>query len=287
MVWCFSGLQKVFLTRVRNFIDKIQAIHSFQLWPHAQSGAGHLSVVAKIFNRIRENLANYIVFCALSIVGLVWLTQASDTVFVIAFERLLAQTAALLLQLLSIPTEISANQLSDPTNSNFVTVDYSCTALEISLFIALFSLICLRSSWRNRILTLFFWVLFLQILNVLRISHLFYLKVYAPQLFDLFHLIIWQAVNFLILLLLVIKLMTKAAATQAAQTNFKVSKVFEFTILSGLVFSYGCGGGGGGGGGGSGVPYFSEGQEVIMLLLFIACCLYQSRNPNCELFKSS
>lgn len=90
---------------------------------------------------------------------------------------------------------IEKNRLIHVSSGRFVVVDHQCTGF--SLLATLFALlVSLPNQLKHKILSLMCVLILLQLENLIRINHLYYLISVAPEYFNLFHLYLWQGVNF-------------------------------------------------------------------------------------------
>ena len=90
---------------------------------------------------------------------------------------------------------VERNRLIHISSGRFVVVDHQCTGF--SLLATLFALlVSLPNQLKHKIMSLICVLVLLQLENLIRINHLYYLISVAPEYFNLFHLYLWQGVNF-------------------------------------------------------------------------------------------
>ena len=76
-----------------------------------------------------------------------------------------------------------------------VDIKNGCNGLEAMVFLCA-AIFAFDASFRNRLIGVAAGTLIVQVLNVMRVVSLFLIGRYRPELFELFHLAVWQAVIF-------------------------------------------------------------------------------------------
>ena len=127
------------------------------------------------------------------------ISQAPEITDVI--ENTLAQWSSSLYRLAVGPMLTEGNRLIHLESGRYVIVDSQCTALSLSatLMAAMFSL---PYQWRDKVFAAFLAVSLIQIENIIRITCLFYEVKQPVNNFHLFHLYIWQLINFIVALII-------------------------------------------------------------------------------------
>lgn len=114
----------------------------------------------------------------------------------------LANLAAYAYNLFGEGAYVEGNAIYASGAANFVYVDNECTGLQ--LLATLISLVCtFRDDLKYKLLWIGIITMLLFSINIIRISHLFYVAVYSWDLFELFHIYIWQLSNFVVGLILI------------------------------------------------------------------------------------
>lgn len=112
-------------------------------------------------------------------------------------QVLLANLAANVYNLIGEGAYVEGNAIYATGAANFVYVDNECTGLQ--LLATLISLVCaFKDSPKHKLLWIGIVTTLLFIINIIRISHLFYVAVYSWDLFEIFHLYVWQLSNFVV-----------------------------------------------------------------------------------------
>lgn len=78
-----------------------------------------------------------------------------------------------------------------------ISVKRGCDAL-VPIFLYISAVLAFPASWRSKLFGILWGVLFLFVLNIVRIISLFWIQLYKPAIFDMMHLEVWQ-VLFIIL----------------------------------------------------------------------------------------
>jgi exosortase H (IPTLxxWG-CTERM-specific) len=119
------------------------------------------------------------------------LYEPIDTGLVEPFTRGVAALSAGILNLLGQHVVRSGTLLS--AGSTAVSVRNGCNGIEAMVFLIAATL-AFSAPWRQRVGAALAGSLLIQILNLIRVVSLFLLQRYQPQLFELFHLAIWQTI---------------------------------------------------------------------------------------------
>ncbi len=91
---------------------------------------------------------------------------------------------------------INENKLIHPDTGRYITIDQQCSGLSLSgTLIAAFCSLSIKNS--KKLLMSILAVLVIQTLNIIRISHLFFEIQYPVNHFEIYHLYVWQLVNFI------------------------------------------------------------------------------------------
>lgn len=105
-------------------------------------------------------------------------------------DILTAGVTAACLKISGMPVQRDAAVLSHPAGFSY-EIYYKCTGLILVLFLSA-ALLALPGRWSSKIKSLISGAVFVLALNFLRLTSLFYIGVRCPQLFDLFHGILWE-----------------------------------------------------------------------------------------------
>lgn len=100
------------------------------------------------------------------------------------------------------PGAVAVGQyIVNPQNQAYLFIDHSCSGINACIgMIAI--LLAYRAPVSRKLAAAALALLIIQSINVVRISHLFYLIQVDRALFELFHLYIWQPVNLLLMITL-------------------------------------------------------------------------------------
>lgn len=117
-------------------------------------------------------------------------------------QVLLANLAASVYNLIGEGAYVEGNAIYASGAANFVYVDNECTGLQ--LLATLISLVCaFKDDLKHKLLWIGIIAILLIVINIIRISHLFYIAVYSWDFFELFHIYVWQISNFIVGLALI------------------------------------------------------------------------------------
>ncbi|WP_076419556.1 hypothetical protein [Colwellia sp. UCD-KL20] len=122
-----------------------------------------------------------------------WIDESTRLAFFI--QSYLAEAAGYLGHFFLDNVSVIDNKLIHADTQRFVIVDHKCTALSLiaTLWAAIFAL---QYRWSLKILMAISACILIQIENIIRIVHLFNEIKYPINQFELYHLYIWQLVNF-------------------------------------------------------------------------------------------
>lgn len=100
---------------------------------------------------------------------------------------------------------IDGNLLIHQDSNRFLIVDNSCTGLMLVASVCS-AIIAFEHTWQDKVKMMLIAILILQCGNIVRIAHLLYVVKNQNNAFDMFHLYIWQAINFATALIVIIGL---------------------------------------------------------------------------------
>ena len=125
--------------------------------------------------------------------ALVWVMNASEKMISVTL-KLITITAGILYQLWDSHIWINGNMMLHPDNGRYLVIDQSCTGFQMTatLVAGLAASGCRK--WTFYGLT----ILFIQVLNQIRIVHLFGLIHGDWTRFEFYHLGVWQGANFIL-----------------------------------------------------------------------------------------
>ncbi len=114
-----------------------------------------------------------------------------DAAVVEPFSRGIAVASAALLNLLG--QHVIVNGVVLTAGNHAVSIQNGCNGIEAVVFLVA-AILAFPATWRQRAVGLVAAVGVIQILNLARVVTLFLINRYKPDLFELFHLAIWQTV---------------------------------------------------------------------------------------------
>jgi exosortase H (IPTLxxWG-CTERM-specific) len=114
-----------------------------------------------------------------------------DKSVIVPFSRVIAVASGAMLNALGQHVSVSGVILT--AGSNAVSIQNGCNGVEAVVFL-IAAILAFPATWRQRIIGLVAAVALIQILNLIRVVTLFLINRYKPDLFELFHLAIWQTV---------------------------------------------------------------------------------------------
>lgn len=107
------------------------------------------------------------------------------------FDALTAGVTAAFLRLSGMPVQREMAVLSHPAGFSY-EIYYKCTGIVLVLFLSAALSALPGGGWKKKIKSVILGAVLLFALNYLRLTSLFYIGVYYPRAFDLFHYILWQ-----------------------------------------------------------------------------------------------
>ena len=107
------------------------------------------------------------------------------------FSRAIAIASAAILNVFGEHVSVSGVVLT--AGSHAVSIQNGCNGIEAVVFL-IAAILAFPATWRQRLVGLVAAIAVIQILNLVRVVTLFLLNRYKPDLFELFHLAIWQTV---------------------------------------------------------------------------------------------
>lgn len=140
-------------------------------------------------NRRARFLTLFLLILFASFAFIAW-NPINDRV-IVPFTSGLAAVASWILNLLGQQTSAFGTGISSPTFA--VDVKNGCNGIE-AMLILLAAILAFPMSWRARVQGIALGTVLIQILNMIRITTLYLLGKYHPQLFDIFHNAVWQVV---------------------------------------------------------------------------------------------
>lgn len=120
------------------------------------------------------------------------LTAPVRKVFVIPFTEAIAALAGALVSSFDPKVKAQGIMLLNAESGFSVRIEAGCNGLEpIILMVA--AILAFRATWQQKVLGIAVGIIAIQALNQARIISLYYLGQYNQQIFEWFHLYIWQA----------------------------------------------------------------------------------------------
>ena len=117
--------------------------------------------------------------------------QSVDNAAIVPFSRAIAVVSGALLNAMGQHVTVSGVILT--AGSNAVSIQNGCNGVEAVVFL-IAAILAFPATWRQRAAGLVAAIALIQILNLVRVVTLFLINRYKPDLFELFHLAIWQTV---------------------------------------------------------------------------------------------
>jgi len=117
--------------------------------------------------------------------------QSVDTAVIVPFSRAIAVVSAAILNALGQHVTVSGVILA--AGSHAVSIQNGCNGIEAVVFL-IAAILAFPATWRQRLIGLVAAIALIQLLNLVRVVTLFLINRYKPDLFELFHLAIWQTV---------------------------------------------------------------------------------------------
>jgi len=117
--------------------------------------------------------------------------QPVDARVIVPFSRAIAVASAAILNAFGQHVVVSGVVLT--SGSDAVSIQNGCNGIEAVVFL-IAAILAFPATWRQRVIGLVAAIATIQILNLVRVVTLFLINRYKPNLFELFHLAIWQTV---------------------------------------------------------------------------------------------
>ena len=117
--------------------------------------------------------------------------QPVDTAVIVPFSRAIAVASAAILNALGQHVTVSGVILT--AGAHAVSIQNGCNGIEAVVFL-IAAILAFPATWRQRAIGLVAAIVLIQLLNLVRVVTLFLINRYKPDLFELFHLAIWQTV---------------------------------------------------------------------------------------------
>ncbi|MBU2892509.1 hypothetical protein KO495_04125 [Colwellia sp. D2M02] len=157
-----------------------------------------------------NNLTFFVVFVLCSVLIQLTVWQIHQTPWLAdSIQTALAYAAANLSQLFSRDVLLNENEIIHSLSQRYIVVDSQCTALSLigTLLAAIIALpiksisasassVTFSQIVRIKGLIFFISAGFIQVLNIIRISHLFFEIKHPINNFEFYHLYVWQGINF-------------------------------------------------------------------------------------------
>jgi exosortase H (IPTLxxWG-CTERM-specific) len=121
------------------------------------------------------------------------LNQVNDGV-IVPFTEGVTAAAGAVLRAAGEPNRVAGTVIASPAFA--IDVKNGCNAVETMMLFAA-AVIAFPAPFKRKLLALALGLPLIQLLNVLRLAMLFWLGVHHRQLFDVFHVAVWQAVMIL------------------------------------------------------------------------------------------
>ena len=117
--------------------------------------------------------------------------QPVDTAVIVPFSRAIAVASGAILNAMGQHVTVSGVILT--AGSHAVSIQNGCNGIEAIVFLVA-AILAFPATWRQRVVGLVTAIVVIQLLNLVRVVTLFLLNRYKPDLFELFHLAIWQTI---------------------------------------------------------------------------------------------
>ena len=117
--------------------------------------------------------------------------QPVDARVIVPFSRAIAVASGAILNAFGQHVTVSGVVLT--AGSDAVSIQNGCNGIEAVVFL-IAAILAFPATWRQRVAGLVAAIALIQILNLVRVVTLFLINRYKPNLFELFHLAIWQTV---------------------------------------------------------------------------------------------
>jgi len=117
--------------------------------------------------------------------------QPVDTAVIVPFSRAIALASGAILNALG--QHVTVNGVILTSGAHAVSIQNGCNGVEAVVFL-IAAILAFPATWRQRAIGLAAAIIVIQLLNLVRVVTLFLINRYKPDLFELFHLAIWQTV---------------------------------------------------------------------------------------------
>jgi exosortase H (IPTLxxWG-CTERM-specific) len=114
-----------------------------------------------------------------------------DRTVIVPFSRAIAVASGAILN--AIGQHVSVSGVILTAGGNAVSIQNGCNGVEAVVFL-IAAILAFPATWRQRAAGLAAAIVVVQLLNLVRVVTLFLINRYKPDLFELFHLAIWQTV---------------------------------------------------------------------------------------------
>jgi len=134
--------------------------------------------------------------------GFVYFAHTTPAIFQL-IQHTITNTVAYIYQVIAEPVIVDKNTLRHTPAGQYLIVNNECTGL--MLVATVFSaIIACQHSWLAKLKMLTMAILLLQCENIFRITHLLYEIKKENNNFEFYHLYIWQALNFIAAIIVII-----------------------------------------------------------------------------------
>jgi len=148
---------------------------------------------------VRRYFVSFIV--VFSIIQALLLGFVRESNLIVLAENLVASLVADIYSILNGSSIVAGNMLIHVNNGSYVLVDQACLGLSLCASLAA-AIYAIPGSLIKRVSAIVTAITCIQLLNSMRITHLFHLIQGDRARFDLFHLYIWQSVSLVLTLII-------------------------------------------------------------------------------------
>jgi exosortase H (IPTLxxWG-CTERM-specific) len=121
--------------------------------------------------------------------AVVALNQVNDYV-IVPFTEVVARCSALVLRSVGIGVEVAGTVMRSPRFA--LDVHNGCNGVEATILLAA-AILAFPATLRSRLIGLAITSVAIELLNLVRLSSLFWLGAYHRRIFDFFHIAVWQS----------------------------------------------------------------------------------------------
>ena len=140
----------------------------------------------------RSALSFVLIFAAgIGVSSLLMQADAVDRGVVVPFTGLIARASGVVLNLMGMSTEVFGTVISGERGFS-VNILNGCNGVYV-MAILISAVLAFPSTWREKMVGLAIGIPGVQAVNLIRIVSLYYLGLRRPDLFEEFHLYVWQA----------------------------------------------------------------------------------------------